>query len=103
MELKDAYAVYINFDDDIRSDAEGFRIFAGEKAREEVRELVRTALKDMARHEKERRGIDINVWIESAWGDVKVEDVINNDKYLDDFIYCGGSSFGNWDIEVSKS
>jgi len=87
MQIKNAYAVTVDFDGDIRSDASGFWIFAGEDARKEVRELVRQALADMNSHEREK-------------GRAPMDDAEVSDRYLDEFIDVGGDYFGNWEITI---
>lgn len=72
MQIKNAYAVTVDFDGDIRSDASGFWIFAGEDARKEVRGLVRQALADMNSHEREK-------------GRASMDDAVVSDRYLDEF------------------
>lgn len=87
MQIKNAYAVTVDFDGDIRSDASGFWIFAGEDARKEVRGLVRQALADMNSHEREK-------------GRAPIDDAVVSDRYLDGFIDSGGDYFGNWEITI---
>jgi hypothetical protein len=87
MQIKNAYAVTVDFDGDIKSDASGFRIFAGEDARKEVRGLVRQALADMNSHEREK-------------GRAPMDDAEVSDRYLDEFIDVGGDYFGNWEITI---
>lgn len=87
MQIKNAYAVTVDFDGDIKSDTSGFRIFAGEDARKEVRELVRQALADMHLHNKEK-------------GRASMDDAAVSDRYLDEFIDVGGDYFGNWEITI---
>lgn len=41
MRIRNAYIVYIDFDGDIYSEVEGYYIFAGEDAINEVKKLVR--------------------------------------------------------------
>jgi len=50
MEIKNAFAIEVDFDGDIYSEAEGFHVFAGDNAREETREILKTALYDMGEH-----------------------------------------------------
>lgn len=94
MQIKNAYAVTVDFDGDIRSDASGFWIFAGEDARKEVRGLVRQALTDMYVHEKQRGRMP------TEWYSTPINDIAADNSRLDMFIDYGGSSFGNWEITI---
>lgn len=102
MEIKNAYAVDIDFDGDIRSETTGFRVFAGEGAKEEVRALVVQALKDMNDHSLKRRGCDL--YIIGFFGrEIGIPKVLEDDQILDNFIEQGGGSFGNWDISIYQT
>lgn len=94
MQIKNAYAVTVDFDGDIRSDASGFWIFAGEDARKEVRELVTIALIDLNLHEMEKGRTPIELYGRS------VGEIITDDDLLDRFIDRGGATFGNWEITI---
>ena len=102
MEIKNAYAVNINFDGDIRSETTGFHVFAGEGAEGEVRALVIQALKDMNEHSIKRYGYDMYI-IDFFGKEIEISEALNDNQILDDFIDSGGESFGNWDINIYKT
>ena len=99
MRIRNAYVVHIDFDSDISSSVEGYYVFAGEEAFNEVKKLVRQALKDMNTHVW-KRGRSMSCDIDDC--SVPVEDVIDNDEILAAYIEWGNSCFGNWTIEVNK-
>ena len=102
MEIKNAYAVDVDFDGDIRSETAGFHVFAGEGAEEEVRALVVQALKDMNEHSLKRHGYDSYI-IDFFGRAIGIPEVLKDDQILDDFIEGGGESFGNWDISIYRT
>ena len=92
MEVKDGYAVFIDFDGDIYSTATGFKIFVGKNARDEVKKLLKTALHDLIEHEIIKYG--------RSYNELEVSKLVKNDNLLDKFINNNGQQFGNWRIEV---
>jgi len=99
MRIRNAYVVYIDFDGDIYSEVEGYYIFAGEDAINEVKELVRQALKDLYNH-LIKKGWSTDCDIDGC--SVSLKDVINNDEVLDAYIEWGDGHFGNWTIEIER-
>lgn len=95
MRIRNAYVVYIDFDGDIYSEVEGYYIFAGEDAIDEVKKLVRQAFIDLF-SKKSYMYCDIDGY------SISIKDVINNDELLECYIEHGNSCFGNWTIEVDK-
>lgn len=95
-----AYAVDINFDGDIACTANGFHILTGEDALSKTRKLVKTALEDMLRKYKEK-GWNTEFWLGETL--TPLEDIVSDDKLLDEFIEEGGGCFGNWDITVQEA
>lgn len=98
MQIKNAYAVNIDFDGDIYSSTVGFKVFAGEEAYDEVKELVRIALKDINDHENKIWGLNAYAYVHET--DRPITEILNDDDLLDAFIVNGGAHFGNWDIEI---
>ena len=99
MRIRNAYVVYIDFDDDIYSEAEGHYVFAGENAYSEAKEIVRQALKDLYNH-LIKKGWSTDCDIDGC--SVSLKDVINNDEVLDAYIEWGDGHFGNWTIEIER-
>ena len=98
MRIRNAYVVYIDFDGDIYSSTVGFKVFVGEEAYDEVKELVRIALKDINDYENK-------IWEHDAYAYVHeaarpIPEILNDDDLLDAFIVNCGAYFGNWSIEI---
>lgn len=102
MEIKNAYAVDIDFDGDIKSETIGFRVFAGEGAEDEVRALVAQALKGMNEHSLKRHGYNSSI-VDFFGKTIEIPEVLKDDQILDDFIEQGGGQFGNWDINIYRT
>ena len=97
MKIKNAFAIEVDFDGDIYSEAEGFHVFAGDNAREETREILKTALYDMGEH-MTKKGWEAVVTIGIT--DYSVSEVLASVNLLDEIIYSGGFSNGNWEINI---
>lgn len=97
MKLKNAFAIEVDFDGDIRSEAAGFHIFAGDNAREETREILKMALYDMGER-MAQKGWEAVVTIGIA--DYSVSKVLTSVNLLDEIICNGGLSHGNWEINI---
>ena len=97
MKIKNAFAIEVDFDGDIYSEAEGFHIFAGDNAREETREVLKTALHDMGEHMAEK-GWEPVVTIGIT--DYSVSEILTSVNLLDEIIYSGGFSNGNWEVNI---
>ena len=97
MKIKNAFAIEVDFDGDIRSEAAGFHIFAGDDAREETREILKTALYDMGEH-MAKKGWEAVVTIGIT--DYPVSKVLTSVNLLDEIICNDGLSNGNWEINI---
>jgi hypothetical protein len=97
MEIKNAFAIEVDFDGDIRSEAAGFHIFAGDDARQETRETLKTALYDMGKR-MAQKGWEAVVTIGIT--DYLVSKVLESNELLDEIICNGGFSHGNWEINI---
>lgn len=97
MKIKNAFAIEVDFDGDIRSKATGFHIFAGDDARQETREILKTALHDMGEH-MSKKGWEAAVTIGIT--DYSVSKVLTSVDLLDEIICNGGLSNGNWEINI---
>ena len=97
MEIKNAFAIEVDFDGDIRSKAAGFHIFAGDNARKETRKMLKTALYDMGEH-MAKKGWEPVVTIGIT--DYSVSKVLTSVSLLDEIICNGGLSNGNWEINI---
>ncbi len=100
MKIKNAFAIEVDFDGDIRSKAVGFHIFAGNNAREEVREILKTALYDMGEHIT-KKGWDPVVTISIT--EYTISEVLTSVDLLDEIICNDGFSNGNWEINIRCS
>lgn len=97
MKIKNAFAIEVDFDGDIRSEATGFHIFAGDNALQETREILKTALRDLSKR-----------MIEKCWDpvvtvgvyDYPITQILESSNLLDNIIYNGGFSHGNWEINI---
>lgn len=97
MKVKNAFAIEVDFDGDIRSKATGFHIFIGDDARQETREMLKTALYDMGEH-MAKKGWEAVVTIGIT--DYSVSKVLTDVDLLDEIICNGGFSNGNWEINI---
>lgn len=97
MKIKNAIVIDIDFDGDIRSEAVGFHIFAGNNAHEETREILKIALHDMGEH-MTKKGWEPVITIDII--DYPVSKVLTSVNLLDEIIYNGGLSNGNWEINI---
>lgn len=97
MKIENAFAIEVDFDGDIYSEAAGFHVFAGNNAREETREVLKTALHDMGEY-----------MIKKGWKpvvtigviDYFVSEVLVSVNLLDVIICDGGFSNGNWEVNI---
>jgi len=97
MEIKNAFAIEVDFDGDIRSKAAGFHIFAGDNALQETREVLKTALRDLSKRMTEKCWdpvVTVDVY------DYPIAQILENGNLLDSIIYNGGFSRGNWEINI---
>lgn len=97
MEIKNAFAIEVDFDGDIRSKAAGFHIFADDNALQETREILKTALRDLSKRMMKK------CWDPVATVgayDYPIAQILESDKLLDSIIYNGGFSRGNWEINI---
>ena len=97
MEIKNAFAIEVDFDGDIRSKAAGFHVFAGDDARQEVREMLKTALYDMGEH-MAKKGWEPVITIGIA--EYAISKVLTNVDLLDEIICDGWVNNGNWEINI---
>ena len=97
MEIKNTFAIEVDFDGDIRSEAAGFHVFAGDDAREETRETLKVALHDMGEH-MAKKGWEPIVTVDIT--DYSVSEVLASVSLLDEIICNGGLSNGNWEINI---
>lgn len=97
MEIKNAFAIEVDFDGDIRSKAAGFHIFAGDNARKETREMLKTALHDMGEH-MAKKGWEPVVTIGIT--EYAISKVLTSVDLLDEIIYDAGINNGNWEINI---
>ena len=92
MKIKNAFAIEVDFDGDIYSKAEGFHIFAGDNAHEEVREVLKTALYDMGEH-MTKQGWELAVTVGIT--NYSVSEILASVNLLDEIIYNGVVNNGN--------
>lgn len=97
MKIKNAFAIEVDFDGDIYSEAEGFHVFAGDNAREETREVLKTALHDMGEHIAEKGWEPV---VTVGVTGYSVSEVLVSVNLLDEIIYNGGFSNGNWEVSI---
>lgn len=98
MRITDAYIVIIDFDGDIASKVVGIHVFTTLK---EVMDIVRQALIDMNNHYKTKYKTSQVCYIDDY--EIPIEDVVNSNVYLRDFINYGDGCFGNWEIRVLET
>ncbi len=97
MKIKNAFAIEVDFDGDIRSEATGFHIFAGDDAREETREVLKTALHDMGKRMMEKCWdpvVTVGIY------DYPIAQILESNELLDSIICNDGLSNGNWEINI---
>jgi hypothetical protein len=97
MEIKNAFAIEVDFDGDIRSEATGFHVFAGDDALQETREILKTALRDLSKRMTEKCWDPI---VAVGAYDYPIAQILESDNLLDNIIYNGGCSHGNWEINI---
>jgi len=97
MKIENAFAIEVDFDGDIYSEAEGFHVFAGDNAREETREVLKTALHDMGEHITEKGWEPV---VTVGITDYSVSEILTSVNLLDEIIYSGGFSNGNWEVNI---
>lgn len=98
MKIENAYIVIIDFDGDIPSNTIGVHVFTTIK---ETMDIVRQALIDMNNHYKAKHKIPLVCYIDDY--EIPIEDVVNSNAYLHDFIDYGDGCFGNWEITVLET
>ena len=97
MEIKNAFAIEVDFDGDIRSKAAGFHIFIGDDARQETREMLKTALYDMGKRMTEKCWDPV---VMVGIYDYPIAQILESNELLDEIICNGGLSNGNWEINI---
>lgn len=97
MKVKNAFAIEVDFDGDIYSEAEGFHVFAGDNMLQETREVFKTALRDMSER-MAKKGWEPTVTI--GISDYPVAQVLADANLLDEIIYSGGFTRGNWEVNI---
>lgn len=100
MKIKNAFAIEVDFDGDIYSEAEGFHVFAGDNARKEVREILQVALHDMGKH-MAKKGWKPVVTI--GIKEYAISIVLASVDLLDEIICNGGLSDSNWEINIRRT
>lgn len=98
MKIENAYIVIIDFDGDIVSKVTGVHVFTTIK---ETMDIVRQALIDMNNHYKTKYKTSQVCYIDDY--EISIEDIINSNVYLRDFIDYGDGCFGNWEITVLET
>lgn len=98
MKIENAYIVIIDFDGDIASEVIGIHVFTTLK---ETMDIVRQALVDMNNHYKAKHKIPLVCYIDDY--EISIEDVVNSNIYLREFIKNGDGCFGNWEITVLET
>ena len=97
MEIKNAFSIEVDFDGDIRSEVAGFHVFAGNDALQETREILKTALRDLSKRMVEKCWdpvVTVGVY------DYPIAQILESGNLLDNIIYNGGFSHGNWEINI---
>lgn len=100
MEIKNAFAIEVDFDGDIRSEAAGFHVFAGDDAREETREILKIALHDMGKRMMEKYWdpvVTVGIY------DYPIAQILESNELLDSIICNDGLSNGNWEINIRRT
>lgn len=97
MKIENAFAIEVDFDGDIYSEAAGFHVFAGDNMLQETREILKMALHDMGKH-MAKKGWEPTVTI--GISDYPVTQVLTNTDLLDEIIYSGGFAQGNWEVNI---
>ena len=100
MKIKNAFAIEVDFDGDIRSEAAGFHIFAGDNALQETREILKIALRDLSKRMTEK------CWDPVATVgiyDYPIAQILESNELLDSIIYNDGFSHGNWEINIRRT
>ena len=97
MKIKNAFAIEVDFDGDIRSEAAGFHIFAGDNALQETREILKIALRDLSKRMTEKCWdpvVTVGIY------DYPIAQILESDNLLNNIIYNDGCSHGNWEINI---